>query len=298
MHAERSCCAAVAHCLRKILTHQSLVTFKPSASCRRPVNERYSSAWMYSLWAGGRVSASPVGAGGHGPAEGHEGVPGAGHHAFLHHAGAGARWRGRGGPQVACRASARRGRRGGAPAPRAPGRSTEVAARKRSQIVRLQAVKRKLRRQVADGERERDSHDRAVGDGRGVQRVAQHAAAYAQQEGEVRNYRSRRQHQVHVRHRQRVAIIHSASPPSQIAASRLDRQQTGHLGQRMAFDCVFACGGPPARAPRSPYVQVQVHKGTRVLLRSTDPRSGAAVWGRQQMQLVDLHAQRDQTPSF
>ena len=48
-------------------------------------------------------------------------------------------------------------------------------------------------------------------------------------------------------------------------------------------------------------VQIAQHRlSTRLagLLRSTDPRSGAAVWGRQQMQLVDLHAQRDQTPSF
>ena len=48
-------------------------------------------------------------------------------------------------------------------------------------------------------------------------------------------------------------------------------------------------------------VQIAQHRlSTRLtgLLRSTDPRSGAAVWGRQPMQLMDLHAQRDQAPSF
>jgi len=48
-------------------------------------------------------------------------------------------------------------------------------------------------------------------------------------------------------------------------------------------------------------VQIAQHRlSTRLagLLCSTDPRSGAAVWGRQPMQLMDLHAQRDQAPSF
>ena len=47
-------------------------------------------------------------------------------------------------------------------------------------------------------------------------------------------------------------------------------------------------------------VQIAQHRlSTRLagLLRSTDPRSGAAVRGRQPMQLVDLHAQRDQAHS-
>ena len=46
-------------------------------------------------------------------------------------------------------------------------------------------------------------------------------------------------------------------------------------------------------------VQISQHRLTcrlASLLRSTDPRSGVAVWGRQPMRLVDLHAQRVQAP--